>query len=180
MNTLRFYLLEAVTEYDEKHRKAQYNASLPIESGGLGLHKDNTSLDRATALGFDTNIKMLHGSDTDFDNTNDGMYTTTRPEYGYITKSKINYPVYIKRNNPLVVDNISKIESARSFRDDISNELSNGGHDTLEYRKPHDLYKGASGWGNDYPQYYSNKNTNVRSIHAAFDPMLKHTSNLLD
>jgi hypothetical protein len=39
---------------------AQRNAALPVEEGGLGLPKDNTPMDRARAMGFDTDT--LHGS----------------------------------------------------------------------------------------------------------------------
>lgn len=39
---------------------AQRNAALPIKEGGLGLPKDNTPMDRAKAMGFDTDT--LHGS----------------------------------------------------------------------------------------------------------------------
>jgi hypothetical protein len=39
---------------------AQRNAALPIEAGGLGLPKNNTAMDRAKAMGFDTDT--LHGS----------------------------------------------------------------------------------------------------------------------
>lgn len=46
--------------YDEAHRIAQRNAALPVEQGGLGLPPDNTAMDRARAMGFDTDA--LHGS----------------------------------------------------------------------------------------------------------------------
>ena len=39
---------------------AQRNAALPVDEGGLGLPKDNTPMDRARAMGFDTDT--LHGS----------------------------------------------------------------------------------------------------------------------
>jgi hypothetical protein len=41
-------------------RLAQQRAALPVEKGGLGLPKDNTALDRAEAMGFDT--PAFHGS----------------------------------------------------------------------------------------------------------------------
>ena len=40
--------------------KAQRNAALPVDEGGLGLPKDNTPEMRAQAMGFDTDT--LHGS----------------------------------------------------------------------------------------------------------------------
>ena len=42
---------------------AQRNASLPIEQGGLGLPPNNTAMDRAKAMGFDT--PAYHGTNAD-------------------------------------------------------------------------------------------------------------------
>jgi hypothetical protein len=44
----------AKTEFELAHEVAQRNAALPVEQGGLGLHPDNTAMDRAKAMGFDT------------------------------------------------------------------------------------------------------------------------------
>jgi hypothetical protein len=41
-------------------RLAQQRAALPVSKGGLGLPKDNTPMDRAKAMGFDT--PAFHGS----------------------------------------------------------------------------------------------------------------------
>ena len=43
---------------------AQRNAALPIEQGGLGLPANNTAMDRAAAMGFDTDV--FHGTSKDF------------------------------------------------------------------------------------------------------------------
>jgi hypothetical protein len=51
------------TEFSRAHATAQKNAALPVEQGGLGLHKDNTAMDRARALGFDTDA--YHGTRAD-------------------------------------------------------------------------------------------------------------------
>ena len=84
MKSLKAYLIEAVTEHDERHRIAQHNAALPIESGGLGLHKDNTSLDRAKAMGFEDN--WYHGRYEDYNKIHDGspFYATKDPSYASI------------------------------------------------------------------------------------------------
>lgn len=42
------------TEFELAHQTAQKNAALPAEKGGLGLPADNTAMDRAKAMGFDT------------------------------------------------------------------------------------------------------------------------------
>jgi hypothetical protein len=44
----------------DRMKVAQYNASLPIKEGGLGLPTNNTSMDRAKAMGFDTPV--YHGT----------------------------------------------------------------------------------------------------------------------
>lgn len=44
---------------------AQKNAAKPISEGGLGLPKDNTPMDRAKAMGFDTPI--YHATSADFE-----------------------------------------------------------------------------------------------------------------
>ena len=43
---------------------AQQRAALPVEQGGLGLPANNTPMDRAKAMGFDTDL--LHGTAKDF------------------------------------------------------------------------------------------------------------------
>jgi len=48
------------TKYSKAHDIAQRNAALPVEQGGLGLPANNTAMDRAKALGFDT--EAYHGS----------------------------------------------------------------------------------------------------------------------
>jgi hypothetical protein len=45
-----------LTEFDVRQLTAQKNATLPINEGGLGLPATNTSMDRAKALGFDTDV----------------------------------------------------------------------------------------------------------------------------
>jgi hypothetical protein len=47
------------TKFSRAHDIAQKNAALPIEQGGLGLPPNNTAMDRAKAMGFDT--KAYHG-----------------------------------------------------------------------------------------------------------------------
>ena len=56
------------TKFSRAHDLAQKNAALPIEKGGLGLPPNNTAMDRAKAMGFDTNA--YHGTDKTFDKFN--------------------------------------------------------------------------------------------------------------
>jgi hypothetical protein len=73
------------TKFEEAFKTAQKNAALPVEKGGLGLPKNNTALDRAKAMGFDTNV--YHGTKQDIvggfkpvysDNL---TFTTTSPQF---------------------------------------------------------------------------------------------------
>ena len=50
---------------------AQQNATLPLSEGGLGLPKNNTAMDRAKAMGFDT--PAYHGTQTSFSNFNPAL-----------------------------------------------------------------------------------------------------------
>lgn len=55
------------TEFELAHEIAQRNATLPVEQGGLGLHPDNTAMDRAKAMGFDTPVYHGTGLQPNFD-----------------------------------------------------------------------------------------------------------------
>jgi hypothetical protein len=48
----------------ERMAIAQRNAALPVKQGGLGLPTNNTAMDRALAMGFDTEV--FHGTSKDF------------------------------------------------------------------------------------------------------------------
>ena len=49
---------------DEAMRIAQANAAKPVSEGGLGLPPDNTAMDRAKAMGFET--EAFHGTNRNF------------------------------------------------------------------------------------------------------------------
>ena len=56
------------TQYEIAQEVAQRNAALPVSEGGLGLPANNTAMDRAKAMGFDTDIfrgENLHTNTTD-------------------------------------------------------------------------------------------------------------------
>lgn len=68
------YLPEFKTQAprDEAMRIAQANAAKPISEGGLGLPPDNTAMDRAKAMGFDT--PAFHATGADFEAFNPSAY----------------------------------------------------------------------------------------------------------
>lgn len=57
---------KSADEIAQRFAKAQANAALPIEQGGLGLRPDNTPMERAKAMGFDIDNPMFHGTDKEF------------------------------------------------------------------------------------------------------------------
>jgi len=102
------------TEYELAHEVAQRNAALPVEQGGLGLPLNNTAMDRAKAMGFDTTA--YHGSGEVFDEfdplkmgkTDDGwfgkgFYFSPKPEIAnqYVAGRSPNVQqVLLKAENP--------------------------------------------------------------------------------
>ena len=50
------------TAFETAQEIAQLNASLPVSQGGLGLPANNTAMDRAKAMGFDSNNPLYYGS----------------------------------------------------------------------------------------------------------------------
>lgn len=69
---------------------AQRNAAKPVSEGGLGLPPNNTPMDRARAMGFNTNV--FHGTAADISEFNPAMFgTNTRAsgdELGIFTTAK--------------------------------------------------------------------------------------------
>ena len=57
---------------DEAMRIAQANAAKPVSEGGLGLPPDNTAMDRAKAMGFDT--EAFHATGANFEAFNPSAY----------------------------------------------------------------------------------------------------------
>ena len=66
------------TPFELAHITAQKNASLPISEGGLGLHPENTAMDRAKVMGFDVNTPVYHGTDADITAFNPALSDTAR------------------------------------------------------------------------------------------------------
>ena len=203
---LRKYLLESMTQYELAHRTAQRNAALPIEQGGLGLHPNNTAQERANAMGYTT--KAYHGTGseikefikqkahdkegrsmglglgkgkfyfaTDLDIANNyALSSPYRMNYSKTNGKKYGsgiepnvLPVLLKVNKSYNYDsyldkiydtdnNVRDKKIAKLDKELIKNKFDSiTGHDNIAVFHPHQ----------------------IRSIHAAFDPMRKHESDLL-
>jgi hypothetical protein len=94
---------------------AQRNASLPIEQGGLGLPPNNTAMDRAKAMGYETPV--FHGTNADIKAFNvegkgktsgAGAFTTTNPVTAetYVSASGEGniLPLLLKKDNFLTTN----------------------------------------------------------------------------
>jgi len=194
-----------LTEFEQRHLIAQKNAALPVEQGGLGLPPNNTAMDRARAMEFDTDRNLYHGA-KNIDQTQliaskggelgPGSYVTTDPElakeyarngYGH------SYPdgggIF-----PVVTRNLEDIQrkdwvNARGKKFDQLTAENNGEWDASLYDKGHDLMrldaenKGKFGYYNPSTggenQGVVFDPANIRSRFAAFDPMRRHEADLL-
>lgn len=160
-----------LTEFEQRHLIAQHNAALPVNQGGLGLPADNTAMDRAMALGFDTHA--YHGTNKEFSEFDpsktkfglNGVFTSTDPKGAskYVEAGNTGLPT--KEDGgfvmPLMVNGSRSVEPEYFNITNIKNELSKGnnvvGGDVV-------VIPDAS---------------RIRSRFAAFDPMRRNESDLL-
>ena len=109
---------------------AQKNATLPIEQGGLGLPPNNTAMDRARAMGYETPV--FHGTNADIKAFNvegkgktsgAGAFTTTNPITAetYVSASGEGniLPLLLKKDNFLTAN-----ARGRNWADISTNQLS--------------------------------------------------------
>lgn len=193
-------LLQVLSEsYSEAHKIAQRNASLPVDKGGLGLHPDNTSSDRATALGY--TVRAFHGTGADipaFDikkaHDKEGMavglglghkkiYFTPHHEVAsnWAKKSLDRKESYGSGKSPQVIPVLLKID--KPYRENDYAEHLYNNHDKPRNVVVNNLDKDLKKKGHDaivgdiqIAVYHPH---HVRSIHAAFDPMKKGSADLL-
>lgn len=118
-----------LTEFEVNHLTAQRNAALPISEGGLGLPVNNTAMDRAKAMGFDTEKTWYHSTPynfNEFSKTNDIGYhfgdrwqanDRTRMGGGNII------PVHLKTKNTINTNDVYDRDASWQ----IANEMKNKG-----------------------------------------------------
>lgn len=178
------------TEFSRAHAIAQQNAALPIEQGGLGLHPDNTAMERAKAMGYETDV--YHGTNKSFDefNSNNKIYNPRFVDGSYFTevpKSASTYsefaseasgnanvmPVKLKLDSPMTIKSEKDLASVTGINNDNftmskSDRFKNAGYDSLIF-KPDDIAH----------EIVVTNPKNIRSRFAAFDPMKKNSANIL-
>jgi hypothetical protein len=165
------------TEFSLAHKIAQEHAALPVEQGGLGLPPDNTAMDRARALGFDTDKTWYHGTNNEFEEFDpstigknydshygEGFYFASQPrhamEYGNIND------YYLSANNP-IKHSLSLREEAKNTGITLRDLAQQKGNDSIEQ-------------GDQFnAQRIVFDPKNIRSRFAAFDPFKKDNANIL-
>ena len=170
-----------LTEFEQAHLLAQQRAALPVNQGGLGLAPDNTAMDRARAMGFDTDNIMYHGTNKSFESFN--------PARGgiYFTDDKKLAGKYGKK----------KIEALLNYGASVEKDAMGGGFNDIEnYQFLNDKTRRMRGDSSvvmknfsdsPNPSVYSEPSTvaainnpsQIRSPNAAFDPFNRESSNLL-
>lgn len=94
---------------DKALATAQKNAALPIEQGGLGLHPNNTPLERAKAMGFSDNA--FHGTSSDFRQFNTGGTGKTSESGAFFSENPHAASTYASRDGGNVVPVMLRQES---------------------------------------------------------------------
>lgn len=187
------------TQYDEAMEVAQKNAALPVSEGGLGLPPDNTAMDRARALGFDT--PAYHGTvagDIDkFAQNTRGVYFTS-PDASFANRYTIDaagktvessnvIPLMVRTNNPFDYQNkidVKALSRKASLGSLAESQIKKGDWRRLEDRTTIDIIKNM-GKGGVYVNEDGVKNLAVfnpnqlRSRFAAFDPMKRNLPDIL-
>jgi len=109
---------------------AQKNAALPISEGGLGLPANNTAMDRAKALGYDTPV--YHGTNQDIEAFNVEGKGKTAGAGAFLTTNPITAETYVSASGggnilPLLLrkDNFLTANArGRNWADIYTNELN--------------------------------------------------------
>lgn len=128
------------TEFELAHEIAQRNAALPISKGGLGLPANNTAMDRAKVMGFDT--PAYHGGSNQIEEFNAPInWFSENPKFASeFSNNQAVYPTLINTNGEFVAPNGEK--TLKQW----TKILTDAGID-LKDAKPVD-------WANDYGKYH--------------------------
>lgn len=185
------------TKFQLAHAEAQRNAALPVAQGGLGLGPQNTAMERAKAMGFDTDAYHGKGGEevlTEFDpervirsGYGVGLHSAQDPRLADVyanqwPSQQAVYPLKLKFDKK---GNLQDWKDSQEAISDFANTkiMQSKGFDGLEY--PHGGYwttvNGKLVGVNppDDVAYASFKPENIRSRFAAFDPKKKDSRDLL-
>jgi hypothetical protein len=172
-----------LTDFEVKQLTAQKNAALPVSEGGLGLPVNNTAMDRAKAMGFDTPAYHATNSDikafipSDVGTYGPGVYTAKHPEVaeGYYQDigSSNTLPLLINKGKEKQFASFSdyvgqKGKSRNTF--DYGQDLRNEGYNSLNVK----FFPEG-----EVREYASFNPSDVRSTFAAFDPFRRNEADIL-
>jgi len=156
---------------------AQKNAALPKSKGGLGLPEGNTAKDRARAMGFDVDTTYYRGTTEAWSEDGDltGVYYTSDPEYASSysdgEEGQMVIPVFLNTEHFKIETDINDVTDWNFNQDELAAQGYTG--------VMHETDDVAFIFSDKYRRNTPKASSNIRSIHAAFDPMLADDSNLL-
>jgi hypothetical protein len=183
---------------DEALRLAQERAALPVEQGGLGLPPNNTSEQRAAAMGFDT--PSYHGSGEELrviDNEKvkrnaygKGLHSASDPQLANIfathsVEGQNLTPLKLRLGNQATKQDYKDAmhqvwEEGQHDANKIRQILIDKGFDTVTYNHGDFYYpqgdKLVASVKNQDLSYASLIPENVRSRFAAFDPFRRNAA----
>jgi len=166
---------------------AQKNAALPISEGGLGLPPTNTPMDRAKAMGFETDVYHATDVPQDFSTFTPsvkgkmgaGVYTSFEPAYAerYAGGEMARTMPLMSRGEMANVD--TRTEVSDLVRQQLANENPNFNIQEWKRLSNQELGdRGYSGVDIDKERLVFNP-SDLRSRFAAFDPMRRNESDIL-
>jgi len=155
-----------LTEFEQRHLTAQKNAALPVEQGGLGLPADNTAMQRADALGYNT--PAYHATQADVDK----FKKTTKTPYGdrFFFSPDASYASQYADVDASIAGNTDKVKAWKA------KNAGDAGPNVMPVLLKNGEFKD---WTHISPEYVVRDPSAVRSRFAAFDPMRRHEADLL-
>lgn len=191
---------KGATEADVRHYIAQYNASLPVERGGLGLPISNTSRQRADAAGSGRDVTVhetatapdapiqafnpsLAGTSTGADSARAGVFSHLPserpadydPRQGYGAHRQSQIPGSAAYSIPLVTrGRYGQIGPVA----DTTRERALRDYLAQAQEQGYDALR-VSFSGTRQPEYVASNPNQLRLPWAAFDPAQRNSPNLL-
>lgn len=155
-----------LTEFEQRHLTAQRNAALPIEQGGLGLPVNNTAMQRAELLGYNT--PAYHATQADVDK----FKKTTKTPYGdrFFFSPDAGYASQYADVNASIAGNTEKVKAWKA------KNAGDAGPNVMPVLLKDGEFKD---WTHISPEYVARDPSAIRSRFAAFDPMRRHEADLL-
>jgi hypothetical protein len=186
--------LKTPAPQEEALRVAQQRAALPVSEGGLGLPPNNTPMDRARAMGFETG--WAHGSPrndiTELRSSRigaqgPGAYATNYlPEastYAQTGEGATIYPLMVRRSEALNTRFNNPYDELGVNADDaLLSELFGKGKSaivTTQEKTPDWLLRAGALDMPERQHFVSVRPENFRSRFAAFDPTRRNEPDLL-